>query len=54
VHAAHEPLLLLGILFGGVALGTPRLTKDQACPTLRHVLLLANVLDCLSTPRRAQ
>jgi hypothetical protein len=54
MHCNHEPLLFLGIFLGRVTLRAPRLTQDLACPTLRHVSLLPNVFDCLSTPRRAQ
>jgi hypothetical protein len=54
MHPSHEPLLFLGIFLARVALRAPRLTKDLACPTLRHVPLMLNVLDRLPTPRRAQ
>jgi hypothetical protein len=54
VHPRHQPLLLLGIFLGRVALRAARLTKDLTRPTLRHVLLLLDVFDGLATPRRAQ
>ncbi len=54
VHPRHQPLLFLRIFPRLITLRGTWLTKNLTSPTLRHVLTLANVLDRLSTPRRAQ
>jgi hypothetical protein len=54
VQSLHQLLLFLGIALRLVTLRAARLIQHLASPTLRHVLLLLNVLDRLSTPRRAQ
>jgi hypothetical protein len=54
VHPRHQSLLFLGIFPPLISLRGSWLTQNLTSPTLRHVLILANVLDRLSTPRRAQ
>jgi hypothetical protein len=54
VHSCHQPLFFLKIAPRSVTLRAARLPQHSTRPTLRHVLALLNVLDGLSTPRRAQ
>ena len=54
VHPRHQSLLFLGIFPQLISLRGSWLTQNLTSPTLRHLLILANVLDRLSTPRRAQ
>ena len=54
MHSRHQSLLFLRIFPRLITLGGTCLTQNLTSPTLRHVLTLANVLDRLPTPRRAQ
>jgi len=53
MQTLDQLLLLRRNLLRAITLGASRHTQRLACPTLRHVLLLLDVLDRLSTPRRA-
>ena len=50
----YQSLLFLRIFPRLITLRGTGLTQNLTSPTLRHVLTLLNVLDRLSTPRRAQ
>ncbi|MCG8585067.1 MAG: hypothetical protein MI757_10175 [Pirellulales bacterium] len=54
MHPRDELVGVLGISVGLVTLGAPRLAQRSTCPTLRYAAFLLHVLDCLSSPRRAQ
>jgi hypothetical protein len=53
VHLCYQTLLLGCVDLGPVTLRATRLPQGSTCPTLRHAQLLLDVLDRLSTPRRA-
>ena len=54
VQAFYDSFFFGGCRLRRVALRRTRLTQDSTSPTLRNGLARANVLDRLSTPRRAQ
>jgi hypothetical protein len=53
VDPRDQSLFFFRIRLRLVTLRAARLTKHCTCPTLRHLLFLLDVLDRLSTPRRA-
>jgi hypothetical protein len=55
VQPRHQLLLFLAVLLPrSVPLAAPRHPQGLTSPTLRHAPFLLDVLDRLSTPRRAQ